>query len=553
MRPSIYLKLAAVSAFLSIFAACSNAGNETVAVESVILNPAKLSLVEGAVGSITATVMPTEATNPAVRWTSSNNSVATVSGGTVTAIAEGNAVITATTEDGNFKDECEVTVTKTEISVTGVTLDPKILSLVIGTTGTIKVTVEPAGATNGNVKWTSKNDAIATVAGGTVTAVAKGSTTITVTTEDGNFKDECEVTVTESEVNVTGITLDKQVLPLVEGTMGTITATIAPADATNRKIAWNIDNDEVVFIAEDGATLVVYGKTSGTAKVTATTEDGGYEASCTIIVTKATVSATDVMLNKTELTLKVNEAETLAETVLPADATNKNVTWRSSDNTIATVTDGEVRALKEGVATITVRTEDGGHEAFCALTVEAAAPITTPPYARSTRTWLVGSQLWSDVINLPACNKTGFNGGLAGSEVADCRNNGSYGYLYSWPYVKSNGTALCPEGWRVPTKEDFYDLDIELGGTGAKNQRSAALREAYETVWGAEYGGYVDNYGYLKYTDSEAYYWSQTIAMPNYSQYAYRLTIFKGNNNVNPQDDYGSTYHGLAVRCVKDN
>ncbi len=197
----------------------------------------------------------------------------------------------------------------------------------------------------------------------------------------------------------------------------------------------------------------------------------------------------------------------------------------------------------------------GYHTMSVTLAVEDITPKSTapqtPPYARTTSTWVVGSQIWSDVINVPDCDKTDFNGGTTSTQRIDCRNNGSYGYLYSWPYVRDNGTTiLCPDGWRVPTKDDFIALDKALGGSGANYQKVATLRAAYENTWGAEYGGYA-NGSSLSYTGSEAYYWSQTKGSAN--QYAFRLTIFKSNNNVSPQDGNGSTFHGLVVRCVKNS
>jgi len=83
------------------------------------------------------------------------------------------------------------------------------------------------------------------------------------------------------------------------------------------------------------------------------------------------VAVTGVELNLTELTLNIDESETLTATVMPENATNKNVTWTSSDETVATVDGGVVTAVGEGVATITVTAEDGGYTATCTVKVEA--------------------------------------------------------------------------------------------------------------------------------------------------------------------------------------
>ena len=146
-------------------------------------------------------VEPANATNKAVTWSSDNISVATVdANGLVTAVAEGSATITVTTEDGNKTATCEVTVTTATVPVTGVTLDPTSLTLNVNQTATLTATITPNDATNQNVTWTSDNPSVATVSGGVVTAVAPGEATITATTQDGSFDATCTVTVNKPVV-----------------------------------------------------------------------------------------------------------------------------------------------------------------------------------------------------------------------------------------------------------------------------------------------------------------------------------------------------------------
>ena len=158
----------------------------------VALSETELPLVKGATATLTATVVPSDATNQKVTWSSNNTSIATVENGTVTAVSAGNATITVTTEDGNHTATCEVTVT---VSATGVTLSQTELSLAKGAKATLRATVVPSDATNQKVRWSSNNTSIATVENGTVTAVSGGNATITVTTEDGNHTATCSVAV----------------------------------------------------------------------------------------------------------------------------------------------------------------------------------------------------------------------------------------------------------------------------------------------------------------------------------------------------------------------
>ena len=100
-----------------------------------------------------------------------------------------------------------------------------------------------------------------------------------------------------------------------------------------------------------------------------TTEDGGKSATCDVTVRSNVVAVTDVTLNMTELDLMEGEEATLTATVTPDNATNKTVTWESSDSSIATVVNGKVTAVRPGKTTITVTTEDGGKSATCDVTV----------------------------------------------------------------------------------------------------------------------------------------------------------------------------------------
>jgi len=156
-----------------------------------------MNLTAGGSETLTASVQPSNASNLAVNWSSSNTAAATVSSsGLVTAVAAGTAVITVTTADGGFKANCTVTVTAATVPVTGINLNKNSLSLHVNGTETLIATVLPANATNRNVNWSSSNPAVATVnASGLVTAVSTGTAVITARTADGNFSATANVTV----------------------------------------------------------------------------------------------------------------------------------------------------------------------------------------------------------------------------------------------------------------------------------------------------------------------------------------------------------------------
>ena len=359
-----------------------------VPVTGVTLNKTTLALAVGASEALTATVAPSSATNKAVNWSTSNASVATVSNGTVTAIAAGTATITATTQDGNRTATCAVTVAP--VAVTGVSLNKTATTIAVGGTEALVATVAPSNAGNKGVTWTTSNAAIATVNNGTVTGVAAGTATITATTQDGNKTAACIVTVNAASVPVTGVTLDKTSTSIAVGGHEQLVPMIQPSDATNQKVTWQTSNSGVATVS-DG---LVAGVAAGTATITVKTDDGNKIATCVVTVTPANVPVTGVSLNKVATTIMVGGHEQLTQTVLPSDATNQSVTWTSSNSAVAAVSNGgEVAGLSAGTATITVRTEDGGKTATCAVTVTpASVPVTGVTLDKTAASITVGSQ-----------------------------------------------------------------------------------------------------------------------------------------------------------------
>ena len=237
--------------------------------------------------TLTATVLPNNATNRKVTWSSSNSNIASVSNGTVRGVSEGNATITVTTDDGGFTATCEVTVTiPAPVAVTGVTLNKSQTSVDIGSSVSLVATVVPSNASNKNVSWTSGNTSIATVNNGIVVGVAEGTTSVTVTTEDGGFTACCNVTVTKpgEVVHVESISLNETRKELSRGETFQLVVTFNPTNATNKDIVWSVESDDEypsVYINSKG---LVTATREGTSVVIATSVDGLKTAECTIVV-----------------------------------------------------------------------------------------------------------------------------------------------------------------------------------------------------------------------------------------------------------------------------
>lgn len=174
--------------------------NNEVEVTGVSLNKTSLTLDEATSETLIATVSPSGATNKTVTWSSDNENAATVdNNGKVVALDPGTAIITVTTQDGGHTATCEVTVNNVVVPVTDVILNKSSLILSIGSSETLVATVEPAGADDKTVSWSSDKESVATVdQNGVVTAESIGTANITVTTNDGNKTDVCNVTVSST-------------------------------------------------------------------------------------------------------------------------------------------------------------------------------------------------------------------------------------------------------------------------------------------------------------------------------------------------------------------
>ena len=333
-----------------------------VAVESITLDITSLILNEGETITLTATVKPDNASDKTVTWSSSNPTKATVDqSGTITAIAEGTVNITA--KAGDKTATCTVTVMKVNIPVESLTLDKYYLELIEGETATITATVKPDNATDKTVTWSSSNPTKAAVdQNGTVTAVAEG--TATITAKAGDKTATCTVTVKKSVVAVESVTLDITSTILNTGETLTLTATVKPDNATDKTVTWSSNKTAVATVDANGKVTAV---AEGTAIITANA--GDKTATCTVTVMKGNVPVESLTLDKSSLELTEGETATLIATVKPDNATDKTVTWSSSNPWVATVDqNGQITAVRAGEATITATV--GGKYAYCTLIVK---------------------------------------------------------------------------------------------------------------------------------------------------------------------------------------
>ena len=373
-----------------------------IPVTGVSLNKSTLALNVGASETLRATVAPNNATNKKVNWTSNKTSVATVdANGKVTAKAAGSATITATSEDGNKTATCTVTVS--DVISHSLDLTPESTTINAGATQTYTVklttvkngtrTTETISNSNSRLTWTSSSNSVATVTNGVATGKAAGTVTITVTyTFSDNSKVSDTATLSVEQVPVSVITLNQTALTLEKGATSTLTATVAPDNATIKTLTWKSSNTSVATVDANGKVTAV---AKGTANITATATDGSNKSATCAVTVK--ISVTGVSVNHSTLSLNVGGTYSdLTATVLPADASDKSVTWSSSNTAVATVdaSTGKITAVKAGTADIVATTTDGSKTAKCTLTVKdvvtyslAITPANSSVYVGSTLTY----------------------------------------------------------------------------------------------------------------------------------------------------------------------
>ena len=284
-RLALFLALAA-----ALFTACSK---KEVLPQAVALDRHELSLEVGDTFPLKATVTPADATNPAIVWSSNKPAVASVDEkGKVTALTPGNAVITVTTVAGGKTDACIVSVSAKPGpgpdpgpggDVSDVTIQPASAEIKEGETVQLSATVTPADASQA-VEWASLDTSVATVdENGLVKGVAQGRTKIFARSKaDSSKEGSCEVTVIQ-DPTLKGIALTVSELNLEVGKAQTLTVIYTPSYASNKNVTWTSGNTSIATVSSEGKVTAL---AEGSTTVTATSEEGGFTASCTVTVSK---------------------------------------------------------------------------------------------------------------------------------------------------------------------------------------------------------------------------------------------------------------------------
>lgn len=329
------------------------------------------------------TVLPEDASSKEVVWTTSDKTIATVSAGTVTGIAEGTAQITVQAKDGS-----EVLHTfdiHVFLPVTAVQLSESKLSLLVNEKSEPQAyTIAPESAIYTGVSWNSSDEAIATVDDyGVITGLKAGKATITATSTeplDSKYTPKSASLAVTVIQKAESINLESASISIAKGSTKKLVPSIAPADTSDQTVTWVSSDPAVATVASTG---VVTAKGIGTAVITCTTADGTELSASTSVTVYQQV--TQVTVNPTRLVISEGNTANVSANIAPKDATDKRVTWSSSDEWIATVdSSGVVTAKHTGTCKITATAADGSeHKGSVSVVVEPKIPLDATTFTRS--------------------------------------------------------------------------------------------------------------------------------------------------------------------------
>lgn len=353
-------------------------------VKSIKLNASKKTLDVGRTFRLKPTVTPSKASVKMVTYQSSDPKIAYVSiGGNVRGVKPGKAVITATTLDGKKKAKCTITVNA--VKVESVKVNPQVQEAIIGQQFTLNARISPSNATNQAVTWKSSNTEVVSITqAGVATAVGVGEAEVTATAKDGTGKvGKCKVTVLPEggKLYIRTIKVTPSEKSLKVGESATLDAEVTLIDGSvvteenkdKYAIRWISDNQQVAVVDSKTGRVTAVGV--GKANINAVALDGSNEiGTCAVEVTAADLPTTpEVKLTEKKINLQAGAVKELTWTVTPAGTP---VTWHSNNDSVATVADGKVTAVKAGTAIITASVK-GGNTASCEVNVISTKPEIT--------------------------------------------------------------------------------------------------------------------------------------------------------------------------------
>lgn len=365
-------------------------------VEKLSLDTSEINMEENQLRRITATIEPETASSKKITWTSDKSDVISVDeNGLIKSHKVGEATITATA--GNKTATCKVKAENKKVSVREIKISSNNISVKEDQTTKLTVELGPANATNKelNIKLNNDNSVVQSEK---VTVENNGKAEITIigkkegksilTISSGTIVEKCNITITKKEIPVSKITMSTGEINIDKGKTKKITVKIEPANATNKEITLKTNNSNISIdktkatARKDGSIDVsITGKKAGNATLTASS--GGKSTNCKV---KINAIVEKISLSESKIELVEEKTKKIKATITPSNAVNKEITWKSNNDKIATVDkNGKVKAIKEGTVTITATA--GGISAKCTVNVKAKEKLINVLFIGNSKTF----------------------------------------------------------------------------------------------------------------------------------------------------------------------
>ncbi|MEE3342682.1 MAG: Ig-like domain-containing protein [Bacilli bacterium] len=437
--------------------------------DTLVLSESEIELKVGLSKKINASITPNNVENGEISWTSSNEFVATVDDGTIVGRSVGSAIITAATVNG-LTATVEVVVIPNEIAVEDINFVDNNVTMNVSEKRMFEYVITPQSATNKDVTYVFDDEYLSLDENGYFEALKAGNTILTVMTSN-NMTDNINISIMEPIIHAIGIDIEQDDFSMTKGSVANLSVAFNPNNTTDKEINWDSSDETVITIDSFGKVTAVG---VGEAVITATSKSG-LRSTITITVIEEDIKISSISLNHTALNLKNGETERLVANVMPMNASNKNVSYRSSNPAIATVDDtGLVTGVAKGMAIITVTANDGSNiSSNCTVNVtydthlslniinktiyvEDTYTITanvTPMGANQGVTW---SSNKTSVATVTSAGKvTGVGAGTATITATSLEDNS----------VVATSTVVVKSGaQKILDKAEDYYLSIEADG-----------------------------------------------------------------------------------------
>ena len=348
-----------------------------------------ISVKKGDTLGLVVKVIPVELSGAKLNWKSSDSNIVSVDeNGVIKGLEIGKATITVTSSNGKTAT-ITVNVLAETVEVSKITLSSDTNTIENGSLVQIIAKVEPDNATNRDLIWYSSDSKIATVDNnGVVKGLKPGTVIITAMTKDGRVKAMKTITIKETPTPTPTITPTPTPTPMTiqslsftddsvtvkKGDTLTLIVKVKPEELSETKLNWKSSDSNIVSVDENG---VIKGLNVGKATITVTSPNGK-TATCEVTVTTDTIDVTKITLSSDTRTIEVDSMVQVSAKIEPKNATNRDLVWSSSNNSIALVDNkGLVKGLKPGTVIITAMTKDGKVKGTITITVKAK-PTPTP-------------------------------------------------------------------------------------------------------------------------------------------------------------------------------